>query len=407
MHTLIRILILTTLVLGAGGVATAQTPAASPPYVPPAAPAAAASPADKLKQAKKLDGAGSYDEALVAIDEGLAADARHVLLLDLKGDVLFKLREYAAARAAYQAVIDAGAKGRVLAKSRDMVKRLAILEATKLEVAVEKGTVSIYLKTKTDGLFCTAAPVCTKALLPGGYNVIAEAPGFEPWTGRVTVTQGTTAKLAIALVEKPSLVTVQATPADARITIGGAPYTAAVELPAGKHEVVVEKPGYVPAKGEVVAREGLPVVFKVGLVAEAPKVAVAPPTVTVAPSNRIFSGRRVAAAMIGGIGLVSLGAGVGLGLSSNTLEDSSYEVCPIPDRCADVQRAEDYQDRAETRALQANIAFGVAGAAAVTAVVLWFTGKPEAETRRLSITPRFGGGQGADASTGLDLSLRF
>ena len=38
-------------------------------------------------------------------------------------------------------------------------------------------------------------------MLPGDYKVIAERPGFERWTGRVTVENGKTAKLGVTLAE--------------------------------------------------------------------------------------------------------------------------------------------------------------------------------------------------------------
>jgi hypothetical protein len=54
------------------------------------------------------------------------------------------------------------------------------------------------------------------------------------------------------------------------------------------------------------------------------------------------------------------------------------------------------------RALAANVAFGVAGGAAVAAAVLWLTGAPESRSpRRVAVTPRLGGG------AGLDVAVRF
>jgi hypothetical protein len=69
-----------------------------------------------------------------------------------------------------------------------------------------------------------------------------------------------------------------------------------------------------------------------------------------------------------------------------------------PPPCPDAPAANHLLDRARSRALQANIAFGVAGAAALAASVLWFTGAPE---RRVAVAPRVG------SLTGLDLAVRF
>ncbi|MBC7978221.1 MAG: hypothetical protein H7138_24820, partial [Myxococcales bacterium] len=55
-----------------------------------------------------------------------------------------------------------------------------------------------------------------------------------------------------------------------------------------------------------------------------------------------------------------------------------------------------------SRALQANIAYGVAAGAAIAAGVLWFTGGRESAEPRVAVTPHVDG-----ASAGLDLSMRF
>ena len=70
------------------------------------------------------------------------------------------------------------------------------------------------------------------------------------------------------------------------------------------------------------------------------------------------------------------------------------DVDPVPD----APEANDLNLRARSRALEANIAYGVAGGAAIAAAVLWLTGAPES---RVAVTPPLG------AVAGLDLAVRF
>ncbi|HMG22810.1 MAG TPA: hypothetical protein VK607_15860, partial [Kofleriaceae bacterium] len=69
--------------------------------------------------------------------------------------------------------------------------------------------------------------------------------------------------------------------------------------------------------------------------------------------------------------------------------------CP-PDQVANAQRQ---VDAARRSALYSNIAFGVAGAAAITAVIVWVTA-PSLEARRLSVAPSVGPGSAGVALGG-------
>jgi hypothetical protein len=66
--------------------------------------------------------------------------------------------------------------------------------------------------------------------------------------------------------------------------------------------------------------------------------------------------------------------------------------------CQEAPAANDRNQSARSRALDANIAFAVAGGAAIGAAVLWLTGTPES---RVAVTPRLG-----DVA-GLDLAVRY
>ena len=72
----------------------------------------------KASIAKQLVGAGSYDEALVAIDEGLALAPGDLSLLSLRGSVSMAQHDLPGALAAYSAYLAAGATARKGARSR-------------------------------------------------------------------------------------------------------------------------------------------------------------------------------------------------------------------------------------------------------------------------------------------------
>ncbi len=455
-------------ILSAVAVLTFAASAHAQPSEPPAeAPAAASEPAapaapsgtarDKHKAALRLDTDGSYQEALVVIEEGLGLDAKNVPLLLLKGNVQIKLRDYAGALVTVERALSVGVPARQRPQILKMRKSLADIQTTLIEVTVANGKGSVYLRATDQGVFCVAQPVCSKVLMPGSYPVIVLSEGHEEWSGNVTVVKGQTAKLAVSLVEKPSVLTVRVTPAAATVTVDGAPHPSPAPIPAGAHKVKVSMPGHLPVERDVTAAAGKPIDLELSLVAVTPvriKPAeaaillngalvtlvegglVLPPgehvfvaraaglgerkvkvpavraagyaievdlTAATAVADRsLFTSRRKAALAVGIAGAASFFGGVALGLSSNSLEDDSYALCPVPESCARADEANDLHDRATERATYANISYGVAGAAVVGAAVLWVTGAPEKEPR-VSVMPSFGN----NSPAGVDLSVRF
>ena len=118
-----------------------------------------------------------------------------------------------------------------------------------------------------------------------------------------------------------------------------------------------------------------------------------------------FTPRRKLALGVAAGGVVVAGVAVGLGLSAQGLRNDAVAGCPAsacsPAGAADARAK---NDRARSRAMLANVGFGVAGAAVITGVVLWLTGKPEvadASDASLAIAPQLG------ASTGVAVSGRF
>jgi hypothetical protein len=411
----------------------------------------------KYNRAAQLANSGAAEQALALIDEGLAIAPKDLPLLGLKGTVLLSLYDYAGAFATYQAYLDAGARGANRREVQKILENLRAVQSTFLDVTVVNGPAVVYLDSTTHRPVCAAAPPCNKAVLPGPYKVIAERSGFERWTGQVTVTNGETARLMVTLVEQPSLLTVRVAQPGARVTVDDAGYDAPTTVSAGSHRVAVLLAGYATTRLQATAHEGKPVDLKVALTPLVPVQLsppdarltldgkaitiedggiVAPPgahilvasakgfddgrveipatrndhyqiTVVLARDARTsfaaLSMRRKVALAVGGVSVGAIVSGVVLGLQSKRLDHDTYAQCPSPsDRCPAAQEANDLNRRAHARALEADLAFGVAGGAAIAVAVLWFTSAPES---RVAITPRLGPRTGDVA--GLDLAVRF
>ncbi len=94
-------------------------------------------------------------------------------------------------------------------------------------------------------------------------------------------------------------------------------------------------------------------------------------------------------------GVVVGGVAIGLGVSASSLHNDAVASCP-PAACS-VKNAQDAtatNDRARSRARDANIGYGVAGAALVTSGVLWLVGKPESPRGQVVVAPQLGDANG-------------
>jgi hypothetical protein len=107
-----------------------------------------------------------------------------------------------------------------------------------------------------------------------------------------------------------------------------------------------------------------------------------------ASSGRL-STRRLAAIGAAGAGVIALGTGVVLGVQARARRNDAFALCPDPALpCGESTRANALVSTSHTRALGADLGFGVAAAAAITAGVLWLTGAPEsAGPGRLGVAP--------------------
>lgn len=174
-------------------------------------------------------------------------------------------------------------------------------------------------------------------------------------------------------------------PPAAEIEVDGkllGPAPASIELPGGEHQVTARLPGYAAATRRITLTTATMVDLAITLepalappppppaVTDAPKEPVLTPAATVvvapvaaepAPKKRVFTW------VAGGVGVAALGAAVGMGVaasgSSQRLRDGT--VRPQAE-------AQALYDQANTMRTGANISYGVAGAALVTAAILFF-----------------------------------
>jgi hypothetical protein len=443
-------------VIGCVVVLVATQASAAPPKPKPApAPGSVAEAEAVVRKAEELVHKGESAAALALIKDNLASmpkDAERQLLL-LMGNVLLNQRDIDGALDAYQAYLDTGVHGTNAIEVQKIIVKLKL--APPVDIAVSNGPAEIYLDAKSLGVFCPATAACTKKIMPGPHRVIVERAGFVAKTERITLQGGKPAKLAITLVEQPSQLTVNVVPAGAQITIDDAPYTAPVEVPAGDHRIVAGLDHYVEAHVDTSAHEGKPVTIDVALVPlvavhvepatadlaldgkpvtpEAGRLPVSPGPhhltarapghqartvdipaelpadyqISIALAREVveqpvhwFTTRRKFAAGAGVIAIAGVTAGAILGLQAKNADHDAGALCPSPTTpCRDAAKADALNQHGRDRATQANIAFGVAGAGAIAAAVLWMVGAPESH---VVVAPRVGGNVAA-----LDLSLRF
>jgi len=220
-------------------------------------------------------------------------------------------------------------------------------------------------------------------------------------------TLNTTAKTrAIALEPKLSYLTINV-PDESRIadlvvtrdgaTVDTAEWNRAIPVDGGEHVIAGRAPGHESWSTTVhltaaTDRQAVEVPkFK-----ELPKLAhvepEAPKATASAPEepSPVTPRRKIAIAIAAG-GVVAAGVGIGFGLDARSLRDEALATCP-PSACtvAGAAAAARQNDRARTRAVVANVGFGIAGASVVAGAVLWFLSPPE-RSRDVAIVPSANG----------------
>lgn len=232
---------------------------------------ASATPVDpvaKYREAAKLAADDDNEKALALVDEGLAVAPKSLQLLELKANLLVKMRDYDGALSAFQSYIDAGATGANKRAAQKIVASLQPVKTSFLEVSVTNGEdANVYLDTKSQGAWCTTA-TCKRGMLPGTYKIIVERTGFDRWTKSVTVEAGKLASVSVTLAEKPSQVTFKPSQPGAVIEVDGNAVSAdaPVTLPAGDHAVVAKLPHFATVTQKLALHEGKAATVEVALV---------------------------------------------------------------------------------------------------------------------------------------------
>ncbi len=307
-------------------------------FMAPAAQAQSASAeAEQLfRDGKKLMKEGNYVEACAAFDASQRKEPSVATLLSL-ADCREKNGQIASAWAGF---LDAERQTRGGGTDSGLNKT-AKDRAAKLEPRLSFLTVSVPDEARIDGLELTrngekiengawnrAIPVDG-----GEYTVTGKAPGHEAWSTTVNVAN-----------ENGSV---------------------SVDVPKFKEVEVLTTP-----EGETGEdRAGGP-----------------DPDVGIETERRsAITGRRKIALGVAALGVLSAAGGIVLGVQANGLRADAADLCPTMS-CDDAEAANALIARSDSRALFANVSFGVAAAAVITAGVLWFTGSPS-EPAHASIVP--------------------
>ncbi|MDQ3366625.1 MAG: hypothetical protein M3680_14470 [Myxococcota bacterium] len=289
---------------------------------------------------------GKTDAACDAFDASNRVEARAGTLIRL-GECREKNRQLASAWSAYK---DA------LTRVKDPKKRaIASAKVKELEPKLSYLTLTVPPASRVEGLTILRDGKPLDAMLwnralpidGGSYVISGRAPGHEEWKAAVTVAM----EAGKVTVDVPAL-----TPS-AKLQVPPVPTAAAEE-----DEEVDDQP---------------------------------------AGGASMWTTRRKLAVASAGGGVLAVTAGILLGSQAKAKQADARALCPAaPAPCADADRANALIDSGQSRALGANIAFGVGAVAVIAAGVLWFTGAPESATRELAIVPTLAPGESGVAVLG-------
>jgi len=275
-------------------------------------------------EGNKLMAAGSLTEACDAFEASNRAEPRAGTLLRL-ADCRERHQQLASAWSAYKDALN---------RAKDERKRdYAAAQAAALESRLSYLTVRVAAEVRIDGLALTRnGKPFDQALwnhaLPidgGDYLIVGQAPGHAPWqvTAHVPVEGG---NISVELprlrkLAEPAQPPIASPPA----SVGESPGAGAPERPGG------------------------------------------------------FTTRRKAALGFAGAGVASVVVGVVAGVSAKSKQTDAHRLCPDRTQCLRPDQANALIQSGRSRALVANVGFGVAAAAAIASGVLWFTGAPSGE----------------------------
>jgi hypothetical protein len=304
-----------------------------------AAPAARAQSAEAealFNDGDHLEAQGKLAEACEAFEGSNRIEPRAGTLIRL-GDCRERNHQLASAWSAY--------KDALIYVKDPRKKAIATAKVAELEPKLSHLTVTVSAASKLDGLAVTQDgrpldPALWNRAVPvdgGTYAIAAHAPDHQEWTTTVSVPEAA----GNVAVDVPRL-----------------------DVP----RLDVPRP---PSPR-----------------AAPPGAAVVP--VATSPSldepARTWTGAREASVALAGVAVAGGVAGGVLGALARSKQDSADRLCPDPQMpCANAAAAQAANDAARSRALGANIAFGVGAAALVVGGALWFVGAPHG--RDVAVVP--------------------
>ena len=282
----------------------------------------------------RLTSAGKLAEACTAFEGSNRIEPRAGTLIRL-GECRERTNQIAAAWSAYKDAVTRGKDPRKL--------QLARAKAAELEPRLSFLTISVPDESRVDGLVITrdgnvVDPVLLNRAMPidgGNYVIGGRAPGVEEWRTSVSV-------------------------------------------PAERGKVSVEVPKF-KEMAKLAAQQATPPLSALHV--------VEPLLPLTSPEGSAWTTRRKISIGVGGAAVVTAIAGVFVGLRATAKRDDAHALCPDPMlACADAPAATDLTRSAHGLSIGADIAFGAAGAIAIGAAVLWFTGEaPRSE--RVAVSP--------------------
>ena len=290
---------------------------------------------------------GLFDQGRAAMQEGDFAKACGLLersqhIEPAVGTLLYLAECYeksgrtASAWATFREAADAATAAREPQRARtgrERAQRLEpLLSRLTIQVAPETQQLSGLTVDRRDKPVQPAlfnVPVPTD---PGEYTITAAAPGYEAWSGTVTVPERA-----------------------GRVSISIPPLRKSAEPDKATGATTPSVP---PAAGTPVGSPG----------------DTSPSTTQVSSStyDTRSSGQRTMGLVVGAAGIVGVGVGSFFGVRAISKNSEAEEVCPVSPRCPD-RRGPALTDEANNAATAANIAFGVGLAALAGGVVLYLT----------------------------------